>query len=172
MSSENQSTVEHMMADLGMDVDMFLHTAPPGEEAFDPSHAGGEHEAFEGLAHQLADLTGQYVFKAMCYLFQSNTHCSHHNDIRIWGEQIETQTTHWLTHLSLSFAGRRHSHLQPLLSHQYLNETLICYGYIGCTPMYPSVAISLHTLAAYCQAHRTCPWFTIQSQCKTFMLPS
>ncbi|KAG1895009.1 uncharacterized protein F5891DRAFT_1130725 [Suillus fuscotomentosus] len=33
--------------------------------------------------------------------------------------------------------------------------------------MYPSVAISLCTLAAYCQSHRTCPRFSIQSQCKT-----
>ncbi|KAG2037621.1 hypothetical protein BDR03DRAFT_1010470 [Suillus americanus] len=60
------------MADHGMDVDMFLHTAPPGEEAFDLSHAGGEHEAFGGLAHQLADLTGH-----------------HHNDMQIQGERCD-----------------------------------------------------------------------------------
>ncbi|KAG1895322.1 uncharacterized protein F5891DRAFT_960402 [Suillus fuscotomentosus] len=65
------------------------------------------------------------------------------------------------------FAARRRSHLRPLPSHQYPNETLIYYGYIGCAPMYPSVAISLRTLAAYRQSHRTCPRFSIQSQCKT-----
>ncbi|KAG1896067.1 uncharacterized protein F5891DRAFT_1130419 [Suillus fuscotomentosus] len=62
---------------------------------------------------------------------------------------------------------RRCSHLRPLPSHQYPNETLIYYGYIGCAPMYPSVAISLRTLAAYRQSHRTCPQFSIKSQCKT-----
>ncbi|KAG1883209.1 uncharacterized protein F5891DRAFT_990896 [Suillus fuscotomentosus] len=58
MSAEDRSRVENMMADFGMDVEVFTHTVPPGEEAFDLSHAGGEHEAFEDLAHQLADLTG------------------------------------------------------------------------------------------------------------------
>ncbi|KAG2140551.1 hypothetical protein DEU56DRAFT_870908 [Suillus clintonianus] len=33
--------------------------------------------------------------------------------------------------------------------------------------MYPTVAISLRTLAAYHQSHRTCPRFGIQAQCKT-----
>ncbi|KAG2054422.1 hypothetical protein BDR06DRAFT_884160, partial [Suillus hirtellus] len=55
----------------------------------------------------------------------------------------------------------------PLPSHQYPNKTLIYHGYIRCALMYPSVAISLHTLAAYCQSHQMCPWFSIQSQCKT-----
>lgn len=58
MSAEDRSCVENMMADFGMDVEVFAHTVPPGEEAFDLSHAGGEHEAFEDLAHQLVDLTG------------------------------------------------------------------------------------------------------------------
>ncbi|KAG1744661.1 uncharacterized protein EDB91DRAFT_1246775 [Suillus paluster] len=57
MSAEDQSIIENMMADFGMEVEVFMHTAPPGEEAFDLSHTGGEHEAFKGLAHQLADLT-------------------------------------------------------------------------------------------------------------------
>ncbi|KAG1828058.1 hypothetical protein DFJ58DRAFT_672380 [Suillus subalutaceus] len=62
---------------------------------------------------------------------------------------------------------RCRSCLQPLPSHQYPNETLIYYGYIGCSPMYPAVAISLRMLAAYHQSHRTCPHFSIQVQCKT-----
>ncbi|KAG2149217.1 hypothetical protein DEU56DRAFT_752870 [Suillus clintonianus] len=49
MLAEDRSAVENMMADFGMEVEVFAHTAPPGEEAFDLSHAGGEHEAFEGL---------------------------------------------------------------------------------------------------------------------------
>ncbi|KAG1720449.1 hypothetical protein EDB19DRAFT_1647083 [Suillus lakei] len=169
-----------MMADFGMEVETFAHTAPPGEEGFDLSHAGSEHEAFKGLTHQLVDLTGH-----------------HHIDPRSWGEWTEDQTAHWnlqmdrlvdaylnyrsrdsgdgmpamsdqdLSGVDTSFSindielidifTRTHTHLQPLPSHQYPNETLIHYGYIGCAPMYPSVAISLCTLAAYCQSHRMCP---------------
>ncbi|KAG1792021.1 uncharacterized protein HD556DRAFT_1239880 [Suillus plorans] len=61
---------------------------------------------------------------------------------------------------------RSRSSPQSLLSHKYPNETLIYHGYIGCAPMYPTVAISLRTLAAYRQIHRTCPRFSIQAQCK------
>ncbi|KAG6377662.1 hypothetical protein JVT61DRAFT_14427 [Boletus reticuloceps] len=50
--------------------------------------------------------------------------------------------------------------------HIYPNETLIYHGYLGCSPIFPSVAILLRTLAAFQQAHRVCPRFTIQAQCK------
>ncbi|KAG1839898.1 hypothetical protein DFJ58DRAFT_718476 [Suillus subalutaceus] len=55
---------------------------------------------------------------------------------------------------------------QPLISHRYPNETLIYHGYLGCSPLYPSVAISIRTLATYRQYHQTCPQFSIQAQCK------
>ncbi|OAX32642.1 hypothetical protein K503DRAFT_852090 [Rhizopogon vinicolor AM-OR11-026] len=48
----------------------------------------------------------------------------------------------------------------------YPNETLIYNGYLGCAPLFPTVAISIRTLAAYRQAHRVCPRFSIQAQCK------
>lgn len=64
------------------------------------------------------------------------------------------------------FSEQSRSSPQSLLSHKYPNETLIYHGYIGCAPMYPTVAISLRTLAAYRQIHRTCPRFSIQAQCK------
>ncbi|KAG2031088.1 hypothetical protein BDR03DRAFT_876830, partial [Suillus americanus] len=47
------------------------------------------------------------------------------------------------------------------------NETLIYHGFLGCSALHPTVAISLRTLAAYQQSHRTCPQFSIQAQCKT-----
>lgn len=58
MSAEDQDAVETMIGEHGMDVEALPYTAPPGEEGFDMSHAGGEHEAFEGLAHQVADIGG------------------------------------------------------------------------------------------------------------------
>jgi hypothetical protein len=58
MSSEDRNAIEDMMMDHGIEVEALPYTAPPGDEAMDLSHAGGEHEAFEGLAHQMADLSG------------------------------------------------------------------------------------------------------------------
>ncbi|KIK35800.1 hypothetical protein CY34DRAFT_26528 [Suillus luteus UH-Slu-Lm8-n1] len=56
--------------------------------------------------------------------------------------------------------------LESQPSHRYPNETLIYHGYLGCSPLYPTIAISIHTLANYCQCHRTCPQFSIKAQCK------
>lgn len=58
MLSEDRQLVENMMSDYGMDVESIPYTAPPGEEGMELSHAGGEYEAFEGLAGQIADLGG------------------------------------------------------------------------------------------------------------------
>ncbi|KAG1743963.1 uncharacterized protein EDB91DRAFT_1080797 [Suillus paluster] len=112
MSAEDQSIIENMMADFGMEVEVFTHTAPPG----------GEHKAFKGLAHQLADLTD------MSDQDLSGVNASFLiNDI----ELIDTFT-------------RRHTHLQPLPLHQYPNETLIYFGYIG------NFLFGLHDLATHC----------------------
>ncbi|KAG2369623.1 hypothetical protein BDR07DRAFT_1266912 [Suillus spraguei] len=62
---------------------------------------------------------------------------------------------------------RSHSSLRSQPSHRYPNETLIYHGYIGCAPLYPTAAISLRTLAAYRQIHRSCPRFSIQAQVKS-----
>ncbi|KIM63444.1 hypothetical protein SCLCIDRAFT_15580 [Scleroderma citrinum Foug A] len=51
--------------------------------------------------------------------------------------------------------------------HQYPNEVLLCHGYLGSAPIYPMVAISIHALALFHQAHRACPRYSIQSFCKT-----
>lgn len=58
MSAEDREVAKSMVADHGMDVDTLLYTAPPGDEGFGISHEGGEYEAFEGLAHQIADIGG------------------------------------------------------------------------------------------------------------------
>ena len=64
MSYNEQEDIHHMDANL-MDVDEdtmgstdAVHSAPPGDEGFDISNAGGEHEAFEGLANDISKLTG------------------------------------------------------------------------------------------------------------------
>ncbi|KAI6004702.1 hypothetical protein EDD15DRAFT_2384720 [Pisolithus albus] len=55
----------------------------------------------------------------------------------------------------------------PSAHHQYPNETLICHGYVGCSPLFPTVAVSLRTLATFRQQQRTCPHFSIQALSRT-----
>ncbi|KAF8128105.1 hypothetical protein EV363DRAFT_1510134, partial [Boletus edulis] len=61
---------------------------------------------------------------------------------------------------------RRRATLVDRQGHLYRNKNLLYHGYIGCSPVYPAIAISLCTLAAFQQAHHTCPQFSIQAQCK------
>ncbi|KAG1854936.1 hypothetical protein DFJ58DRAFT_716274 [Suillus subalutaceus] len=103
MSSEDREAVETMLIDHDVDTESLPYTAPPGEEGVDLSHEGGEYEAFEGLAQQMANISG----------------------------------------------------------------CLIYHGYLGCSPLHPTVAISLRTLAVYQQTHRTCLRYSIQAQCKS-----
>jgi hypothetical protein len=58
MSANDRDAVESMLADANVDIDNIPYTAPPGEEGADLSYEGGEYEAFEGLAQQMADLSG------------------------------------------------------------------------------------------------------------------
>jgi hypothetical protein len=46
------------MGHLTDDVAAVSHTAPPGEEGFDISHEGGEHEVFDDLVDGLAQSNG------------------------------------------------------------------------------------------------------------------
>ncbi|KIK13834.1 hypothetical protein PISMIDRAFT_118099 [Pisolithus microcarpus 441] len=61
---------------------------------------------------------------------------------------------------------RCHVTLPYKLHHLYPNEALIYHGYIGCSLVLPTVAVSLRTLASYHQIHCICPRFGIQAQCK------
>ncbi|KAG9313581.1 hypothetical protein JVU11DRAFT_5911 [Chiua virens] len=55
----------------------------------------------------------------------------------------------------------------PLSSSQeFPNEWLISHGYLGCSPLHPTVAVSIQTLAVFQQYHHSCPGFSIQAQCK------
>ncbi|KAG1799833.1 uncharacterized protein HD556DRAFT_1230977 [Suillus plorans] len=67
-----------MMVDHGMDSEALPYTAPLGEEGLEFSHAGGEHEAFEGLASQIAEISG-----------------CRYTDHRTRHDRTENQTAHW-----------------------------------------------------------------------------
>ena len=46
---------------------------------------------------------------------------------------------------------------------QYTNEGLLRSGFVGATPLYPTVAISIRTLEDHRQTHRMCPRLSIQA---------
>ncbi|KAG1724451.1 uncharacterized protein EDB91DRAFT_1026330, partial [Suillus paluster] len=124
-------------------------------EGFDTSHAGGEHKAFEGLAHPVADIV---------------LHYRHYIDSCIRQDHTEDQTSHWnlqidflvdtyldycaqdsgngmpnskdlpsvppldmdmtdcpsLNNVELIDIFRQHcSSLQPIVSHRFPNKTLV-----------------------------------------------
>ncbi|KAG1773750.1 hypothetical protein EV702DRAFT_1200889 [Suillus placidus] len=114
---------------------------PPGDEGLDMSHAGGEYEAFEGLAHEVAGISRMEMAVPHHGMPPSP---SDDDGQRVSLSEIEL----------IDIFTRRRSSLRSQPHHQYPNETLIHHGYLGCPPLYPTVAISLHTLAAYRQTHR------------------
>jgi len=59
---EREAVAEMDLMDLDADdfsgYDTAFNTLPPGEEGFNISHAGGEHEVFKGLADEVGDSIG------------------------------------------------------------------------------------------------------------------
>ncbi|KAH7904543.1 hypothetical protein BJ138DRAFT_1019008 [Hygrophoropsis aurantiaca] len=67
-----------MVADHGVAIDDIPFTAPPEDEGIDLSNDGDEHEMYDGLSQQIADLTG---FRRV--------------DPRVRRDRIELQNEHW-----------------------------------------------------------------------------
>ncbi|OJA17555.1 hypothetical protein AZE42_13216 [Rhizopogon vesiculosus] len=189
MSAEDRGAVESMLVDVDVDIESIPYTAPPGEEGVDLSHEGGEYEVFEGLGQQMADLSGY------CYVDPRTRTDRIDVQNANWNLQMEHLVNAYLDYRTrdcgdgmpsvsrdehpcnadnlilqnielVDIFSRKCASPQPLPSHKFPNESLIYHGYLGCSPLLPTVAISLRTLAAYRQSHRTCPRFSIQAQCK------
>lgn len=64
------------------------------------------------------------------------------------------------------YTARQRTMLIAHAEHLFPNKNLINHGYPGCSPIRPSIAISLRTLSAFQQAHHTCLQFSIWAQCK------
>ncbi|KAI6029498.1 hypothetical protein BKA83DRAFT_4489460 [Pisolithus microcarpus] len=185
MSAADQDAATQMFADQDMSEDIAPLFVAPSDEAFALSHEGGEHKAFEDLAWQLADVHG------VCHA-DSRTQC---NRVELqtehWMLQMDRlvdayldyssrdtgdgllvtreleDRTQCLTDIELvDLFGWCLAMLPHKSHHLYPNEVLIYHGYIGCSPLLPTVAVSLHMLATYRQIHRICPRFSIQAHCK------
>ncbi|KZT18099.1 hypothetical protein NEOLEDRAFT_1080998 [Neolentinus lepideus HHB14362 ss-1] len=152
---------------------------PPGEEGFDLSHAGGEHEVFEEFAYRLAgpkyldhrdrhdrvelrniQWAEQYTDLVDAYLVYGLHECDGlvSEDMAVEGESNEFAIE------VVDIFGRAMRTFAPLPTDIYHNTALIRHGYIGASPIRPTVAISIRTLAVYRQTHRTCPQLSIQAE--------
>jgi hypothetical protein len=59
---------------------------------------------------------------------------------------------------------RKQSRFPVAHEDKYTNVSLVRHGFLGSSPLYPTVAISLRTLAVYRQTHRVCPRYSLQSE--------
>lgn len=65
------------------------------------------------------------------------------------------------------YTAQSYVEFNPVDGEVFPNETMIRHGYLGCAPLHPTLAISIRTLEAYRQLHRTSPRFSIEAQCRT-----
>jgi len=73
-TQEERNVIEQMDIDTGSpsDVAAVEHFLLPGEEGFDLSHEGGEYKVFDGLVHEIAQASGQFVsFSLQFHVIQS-----------------------------------------------------------------------------------------------------
>ncbi|EGN91566.1 hypothetical protein SERLA73DRAFT_157513 [Serpula lacrymans var. lacrymans S7.3] len=116
-----------------------------------------DEEYLEDLAHKMADTTG-YAY------MDPHTRC----------DRTEVQNSQWdlqMNYLVQAYLTYRHMDSGDGIPHiddsnMHVPDHTTCPLLEGCSPLYPNVAISICTLAAYRQTHRACPRFTIQAQCK------
>ncbi|KAG2152785.1 hypothetical protein DEU56DRAFT_868810 [Suillus clintonianus] len=112
------------------------------------------------------------------YILSLIPYTSRYVDLRTRQDRTENQTDQWdlqldqLVDAYLDYRSRDSGDGMPTFKDPEpplcdSPSTLIYHGYIGCSPIYPTVAISLRTLAAYRQIHRTCPRFSVQAQVKS-----
>ncbi|KAG2337986.1 hypothetical protein BDR05DRAFT_865585, partial [Suillus weaverae] len=87
--------------------------------------------------------------------------------------RIEKENNHWSTQMDVlveAYLDYRYCDSEDGMPHidgmpGSPSDHDVYHGYLGCTPLYPTVAISLRTLAAYHQMHRVCPMFSFQALC-------
>ncbi|EPQ56036.1 hypothetical protein GLOTRDRAFT_129239 [Gloeophyllum trabeum ATCC 11539] len=163
MSSEDRALVEEMDASAPpMDHQHIYEAAytsmPPGEEGFDLSHEGGEHEVFEEFVHKLAGV-------------RHIDHRNRRNQVQLrnkqWAEQYEDLVNAYLQYSEqeqeglvaegmiveeterefqvevVDIFGRKTCTFAPLMIDIYANATLIREGYIGTSLVHPTTAISI-----------------------------
>ncbi|EGO22146.1 hypothetical protein SERLADRAFT_440164 [Serpula lacrymans var. lacrymans S7.9] len=141
-----------MVAEYEMYTDDLASMPPPGNEAIDISHEGGEHKAYDDLAKQIAELSeysyvdprtrndrlevqnknweAQFDRLTSAYL-DYYSHCSDSSlpAISVYAPDLsEGKDCPSLQNIELvDLFSRRQESLKPNPSHKYPNETLIFY---------------------------------------------
>ncbi|TDL13405.1 hypothetical protein BD410DRAFT_810579 [Rickenella mellea] len=162
-----------------------FQTIPPGDEGYGLSHEGGEHEVFEGFAEDLSKWTGirrkdtrsrrdrlkisveqwndQMESLVDAYLEYNAQDCNESTD-RDRDMAPETKSSQSFQIEVVDLFRRKIQHFLPCDSEKYANVTLVRYGCIGASPLHPTIAITLRTLAVYRSTHRVCPRLSIQAE--------
>ncbi|KAJ7108827.1 hypothetical protein C8R44DRAFT_636250 [Mycena epipterygia] len=140
-----------------------FYTLPPGEEGLLQSHAGGE-----ALFHRIRGDPRTRSFRVPKQIDSWHDQLPllvdaylQFNDIG----SVEVEGVWPLNVIGFTESGPR------LFAHtpdvQKVNETLLRQGYIGGSPMKPTIAFSIQTFEIYRQIHRVCPRYTIDSLAKS-----
>ena len=108
----------------------------------------------------------QWVTQRGMFSCRANT-CNSASVIQHWAYRCFQWVHRCAVCLILPAAGRWQCMLHLMPHHQYPNEVLLCHGYLGLAPIYPTVAILICALALFHQVHHACPRYSIQSFCKT-----
>ncbi|KAG1846743.1 hypothetical protein F4604DRAFT_1594845 [Suillus subluteus] len=162
-----------------MDIDAVL--PPPGEEGFTTSHWGEEQALYSELeqlahahakpadtrdrslriAHQVAAWTEQYeaLTDALLAYLDDPMEQPQIND----SDDVYVHDVHSFTN---SYCALGRSIRQFKHESAFTNVTLLRYGCIRSSPVKPSVAITVRTLAVYRQTHRVCPRLSIHAEAK------
>ncbi|KAG1798277.1 uncharacterized protein HD556DRAFT_1221805, partial [Suillus plorans] len=142
---------------------------PVGAEGFELSHTGGEYELYSELSgikcYDHCDRTNQIVKMAEAWASQyedlTDTYLQYMEEqpSDVSGDDADQFTIEVIDIFDRSFHVFRH--MSP-----YLNVSLMRQGCIGASPIKPTVAITIRTLAVYRQTHRVCPRLSIHAEAK------
>ncbi|PIL29409.1 hypothetical protein GSI_09461 [Ganoderma sinense ZZ0214-1] len=151
-----------------------LHTLPPGEEGMFLSHEGGEDELCQSLFEETKrkrvdgrlrhDRTERQNMQWQihrddlihAYLEWQAGLCPDETDLEDALPPFEMVLVDFFDTSKQTF--RRTSPTEPV------NIVLAREGYLGTSPIAPTVAVAFQTLEAYRQLHRVCPRLSLQAQ--------
>ncbi|KAG1883668.1 hypothetical protein F4604DRAFT_1878921 [Suillus subluteus] len=90
------------------------------------------------------------------------------HQVDAWAKQYEALTDALLTYLDNPMKQPQINDSDDVfeIESTFTNITLLRYGCIGSSPVKPSVAITVQTLAVYRQTHRVCPRLSIHAEAK------
>ncbi|KAJ6568722.1 hypothetical protein B0H19DRAFT_1065531 [Mycena capillaripes] len=151
------------------DLEVAFGTFPPGEEGMLQSHAGGEavfQEMFDTFRRRDSRVRSERVQIAVDkWRSQMDRLVDAYLEYQASGAVTVDASIDWpLNVLSFSENGIQMFSHPPGASRA--NQTLLRYGYLGCSPESPAMAFPLEFLEQFRQIHRVCPRFSFDALAK------